>query len=99
MFKRSLMPYIQDLAKKYLVVTLLGPRQSGKTTLVRASFPSKPYVNMEDFDVRSLATLDPKSFIAAYPHGAIFDEVQRAPHLLSYIQVLVDELSKKDCSF
>lgn len=91
MFKRFLTPYIQRLATKYPVVTLLGPRQSGKTTLVRATFPEKRYVNMEDADNRELATLDPKSFMQKYPQGAIFDEVQRTPHLLSYIQVQVDE--------
>ncbi len=95
MFKRFLIPHIQELAKKYPVVTLLGPRQSGKTTLVRAAFPHKPYVNMEDADNRSLATLDPKSFMLNYPHGAILDEVQRTPHLLSYIQVIVDSQEQK----
>ncbi|MEI8366173.1 MAG: ATP-binding protein [Parachlamydiaceae bacterium] len=95
MFTRFLLPYIQELAGKYPVVTLLGPRQSGKTTLVRAAFPDKQYVNMEDFDHRSLATIDPKNFLAAYPNGAILDEVQRTPGLLSYIQVLVDELDPK----
>ncbi len=91
MFKRTLTSYIQELAKKYPVVTLLGPRQSGKTTLVKMAFPKKPYVNMEDFDNRSLATLDPKSFLQTYPNGAILDEIQRVPDLLSYIQVRVDE--------
>lgn len=91
MFKRSLSSHLQILAKKYPVITLLGPRQSGKTTLVKAVFSNKPYVNLEDSDMRSLATVDPKSFLESYPDGAIFDEVQRTPHLLSYIQVLVDE--------
>ncbi len=95
MFKRTLMTHLKCLAEKYPVVTLLGPRQSGKTTLVRASFPEKPYVNMEDFDHRSLASLDPKSFMQKYPKGAILDEVQRTPGLLSYIQVLVDEIDPK----
>lgn len=95
MFIRHLTTHIQHLASKYPVITLLGPRQSGKTTLVRAAFPSKPYVNMEDSENRSLATLDPKSFLSAYPEGAILDEVQRTPHLLSYIQIKVDELDKK----
>jgi uncharacterized protein len=94
MFNRLLTPYIQELATKYPVVTLLGPRQSGKTTLVRAAFPKKRYVNMEDADNRSLATLDPKSFMEAYADGAILDEVQRTPHLLSYIQVRVDEVEQ-----
>lgn len=95
MFSRLLESYIKELAKKYPVVTLLGPRQSGKTTLMRAAFPEKPYVNMEDFENREFATLDPKSFLQKYPHGAILDEVQRTPHLLSYIQVLVDEKGEK----
>lgn len=95
MFKRSLTPYIQKLATKYPVVTLLGPRQSGKTTLVKAAFPKKVYVNMEDAEHRSLATLDPKSFMEAYPEGAILDEIQRTPHLLSYIQVIVDQSDQK----
>ena len=95
MFNRLLTPYIQHLATKYPVVTLLGPRQSGKTTLVRAAFPKKPYINMEDADNRSLATLDPKSFMLKYPDGAILDEVQRTPHLLSFIQVRVDEADQK----
>lgn len=95
MFGRFLIPHIQSLAKKYPVITLLGPRQSGKTTLVRMAFPKKRYVNMEDADNRSLATLDPKSFMESYPDGAILDEVQRTPHLLSYIQVKVDETDQK----
>jgi len=95
MFSRLLTTHIQELAKKYPVITLLGPRQSGKTTLVKAAFPQKPYVNMEDPENRSLATLDPKSFMQAYPDGAILDEVQRTPHLMSYIQVRVDETEQK----
>jgi uncharacterized protein len=94
MYKRLLTTYIQQLAKKYPVITLLGPRQSGKTTLVKTAFPNKPYVNMEDVDNRYLATLDPKSFMETYPDGAILDEVQRTPNLLSYIQVRVDEVKK-----
>jgi hypothetical protein len=89
------MSHIQELAKKYPVVTLVGPRQSGKTTLVKAAFPDMPYVNMEDSDNRSLAALDPKSFMDTYPNGAVLDEIQRTPNLLSYIQVRVDETDKK----
>ena len=94
MYKRALITHIQKLAEKYPVIILLGPRQSGKTTLVKAAFPNKPYVNLEDLDNRSLATLDPKGFMEKYPNGAIFDEVQRTPHLLSYIQVFVDNAEK-----
>lgn len=95
MFDRILKTYLQQLAKKYPVVTLLGPRQSGKTTLVKAAFRGMPYVNMEDAENRLLATMDPKSFMQAYPNGAILDEIQRTPHLLSYIQVRVDEVDQK----
>lgn len=95
MFKRSLTTHIQQLAKKYPVMTLMGPRQSGKTTLVKAAFPKKPYVNMEDTENRSLAAVDPKSFMERFPDGAIFDEIQRAPNLLSYIQLAVDSCDKK----
>ena len=95
MFSRLLTSYIQQLATKYPVVTLLGPRQSGKTTLVRAAFPQKPYVNMENPENRALATLDPRSFMESYPDGAILDEIQRTPNLLSYIQVKVDEVDRK----
>jgi uncharacterized protein len=95
MFKRSLTTHIQQLAKKYSVVTIVGPRQSGKTTLVQTAFPNKPYINMEEMEHRSLATLDPKSFMEKYPQGAILDEIQRTPHLLSYIQVIVDRTDQK----
>ncbi len=91
MYKRLMINALKLLSKKYPVITLLGPRQAGKTTLVRYAFPEKPYVNLEDADNRALANEDPKSFMEAYPEGAIFDEVQRTPHLLSYIQVRVDE--------
>lgn len=95
MFERELKPHIQELAKKYPVITLLGPRQSGKTTLAQMAFPKKPYVNMEDPESRALATEDPKSFMEKYPEGAILDEIQRTPHLLSYIQVKVDKTDPK----
>lgn len=95
MFKRILESHLKQLAKKFPIVTLLGPRQSGKTTLVKAAFPDKPYVNMEDAENRALAAFDPKSFIQNYSDGAIFDEIQRSPQLLSYIQVIVDASTLK----
>ncbi len=78
-------------ARESPVVVLTGPRQSGKTTLVREVFKSRPYVNLEAPDVRARAHDDPRGFLANYPRGAILDEVQRAPALLSYLQVDVDE--------
>jgi len=72
-------------------VTILGPRQSGKTTLVRKMFPNYAYVNLEQPDVRQLAELDPQAFLMRFAFPVIMDEIQRVPALLSYIQVIVDE--------
>jgi len=91
MIPRTLEPKLKELAGQYPVVTLTGPRQSGKTTLCRAAFPNKPYVNLERPDTRQFASEDPHGFLASYPDGAIFDEVQRIPELLSYLQVVIDE--------
>ena len=90
MFKRSIEPELLELAKGYPVVTVLGPRQSGKTTLVRQVFKEKKYANLEEIDVRNLAISDPRAFLAQFETGAILDEIQRAPELLSYIQSIVD---------
>jgi len=90
MYKRTLYFELLEQAKKYPVVTLIGPRQSGKTTLVRYAFPNKPYINLEALDLQEIARLDPRSFLEKYPEGAILDEIQRVPSLLSYIQIIVD---------
>ncbi len=78
------------LARGFRVLALTGPRQSGKTTLAQMAFPSKPYVSFEDLEVRRRADLDPRGFLAMFPDGAIFDEVQRSPDILSYLQTHVD---------
>lgn len=91
MIKRTIEPILKNLATQYPVVTITGPRQSGKTTLCRHAFPHKKYVNLESLDTRQFATDDPRGFLAGYPDGAILDEIQRTPHLLSYIQAIVDE--------
>lgn len=91
MFPRLLQKKLVELAKDYPIVTVMGPRQSGKTTLVKESFKHKAYINLEDLEVRALASEDPKQLLKRYPEGAIFDEIQRVPSLLSYIQILVDE--------
>jgi hypothetical protein len=91
MFKRALTSKLEELACKYLVVTIIGPRQSGKTTLVKNTFKNKPYINLEAPDIRNAIKDDPRGFLAKYPEGAILDEIQRIPELLSYIQVIVDE--------
>lgn len=73
------------------VVTLTGPRQSGKTTLCRQTFPGKPYANLEQPDQREFARGDPRGFLDGFPDGAVIDEIQRVPELLSWIQVAVDQ--------
>jgi uncharacterized protein len=79
------------LARTFPAVTVTGPRQSGKTTLCRACFPDKPYVSLERPDVRDLALSDPVGFLAGYPEGAVFDEVQHVPLLPSYLQGMIDD--------
>src|SRR5687767_10863982 len=88
--ERGLRPLLERRARTAPVVVLTGPRQSGKTTLVRQVFATKPYVNLEAPDVRQRALSDPRGFLDALPDGAVLDEVQRAPDLLSYVQVDVD---------
>lgn len=91
MVPRTLEPKLLALARRFPAVTVTGPRQSGKTTLCRAAFPDKPYVSLEAPDVRQYATEDPRGFLRDHRDGAILDEVQRAPELLSYLQPLLDE--------
>lgn len=92
---REMASELLEMSKAYPVVTLLGPRQSGKTTLSRALFPEKPYVTLEDMDERRFAENDPKGFLARFSDGAIFDEIQRVPELISFIQGVVDKIDKK----
>jgi predicted AAA+ superfamily ATPase len=82
---------LRRLARGFPIVAVTGPRQSGKTTLVRATFPGKPYVSLEDPDERALALEDPRGFLGRFARGAILDEAQRAPELFSYLQTRVDE--------
>ena len=89
-YTRAIANECKKMSKSYPVLTIIGPRQSGKTTLVKSIFAKKPYMSLEDTDVREFATSDPRAFLAKYPKGAILDEIQRAPELLSYIQTIVD---------
>ena len=91
MIDRKIEPIFRDLTSQYPVVTLTGPRQSGKTTLCRKVFPDMAYVNLERPDVREYASTDPLGFLSAYENGVIIDEIQRVPDLVSYIQSIVDE--------
>ena len=79
------------MAKGFPIVAITGPRQSGKTTLAKLTFPQKPYLSLEDPDVRSTAESDPRGLLSGFPGGAILDEAQRAPQLFSYLQTKVDE--------
>jgi len=91
MITRTLQDQLETAATRYPVVTLTGPRQSGKTTLTRMAFPDHPYVSLETPSERQFAGDDPLGFLARHPGGAILDEIQRAPELLSYLQSAVDE--------
>lgn len=95
MIHRLLQPKLIELAKQYRVITLTGPRQSGKSTLLRHTFPEYKYVSLEDPDMRLLASSDPKGFLETYPDKIIIDEVQRVPDLFSYIQTHVDLANKE----
>ena len=91
MIRRDLAKRVLAAAGKYPVVTVTGPRQSGKTTLVRALFRDCPYVSLESPDERAFALEDPRGFLARFKGRVILDEAQKAPELFSYIQGLVDE--------
>jgi len=89
--RRNITPVLSRVAREFPIVTVTGPRQAGKTTLCRATFPDKPYISLEPPDVRQFALDDPRGFLAQYQDGAIIDEIQRAPDLLSYLQAEVDQ--------
>ena len=94
MIPRFLSAELQLLLKEYPVVTVLGPRQAGKTTLVRNTLKQYQYVNLETPNVLKFATDDPLAFLQQYRDEVIFDEIQRAPHLISYIQTIVDDTNR-----
>ena len=89
--KRKLQKSLEQDANTFRIVTILGPRQAGKTTLAKMTFKNHKYVSLEEPEMRELATSDPKTFLRRFNPPAILDEVQRVPDLLSYIQGLVDE--------
>jgi hypothetical protein len=90
MIARHLAAVVRSYASGFKIVAILGPRQSGKTTLARALFAKKPYVNLEEPDERQFAIDDPRGFLARFPKGAVIDEAQHCPLLLSYLQARVD---------
>jgi len=95
MIQREAAATLRKLASQYKAVAIVGPRQSGKTTLSRFVFPEKAYVNFENPDIRLFATQDPRGFLSNYPEGAIIDEAQRVPEMFSYLQQILDESNTK----
>ena len=94
MIEREITGRLTTLFQQYPFVTVTGPRQSGKTTLCRAAFPDLQYANLEAPDQREFAESDPRGFLSQFGEGAIIDEVQHVPELLSYLQVLADEIGR-----
>ena len=94
MIDRQLKERIEALAAKYPIVTLTGPRQSGKSTLLRYAFPEYRYVSLEDIDMRTWATDDPRGFLSTYADRTIIDEAQRVPSLFSYLQTHTDRAGR-----
>ncbi len=91
LINRTIEAVLRTHAANFPVLTITGPRQSGKTTLCKKVFTHKPYANLESPDIRQFAIDDPRGFLDQYPDGAILDEIQRAPDLVSYLQPMVDE--------
>jgi uncharacterized protein len=93
MIERQLASKLTAMREKFPVLFLTGPRQSGKTTLLKNIFKDLPYFSLEEPDLRSFILSDPRGFLSNLPKGAILDEAQRAPELFSYIQSIVDQNS------
>jgi predicted AAA+ superfamily ATPase len=91
MVQREVESVVRLRALQVPVLTITGPRQSGKTTLCRSVFSDKAYVSLEAPDERERALADPRAFLGSFPDGAVLDEVQRVPELLSYLQALIAE--------
>ena len=89
--KREIINYMNFLKDKYPILALTGPRQSGKTTLLKELFPDYRYISLENLDLRKFAENDPNNFLKEYDSFCIIDEAQRVPHLFSYLQTIVDE--------
>ena len=89
--KRNIEDRIREMSRKFPIVSLTGPRQSGKTTLLRSIFPEYQYVSLENPDIQDFALQDPRRFLENYNRYVILDEVQGVPHLFNYLQQKVDD--------
>ena len=92
---RDITTAIKEAYKSYSVIVVTGPRQSGKTTLIKNIFEGLTYYSMEDIDIRQMAIADPRAFLQVQGEGMILDEVQNTPELMSYIQGVVDNHPEK----
>lgn len=95
MIQREAQYKLAQLGDTFKAIAVIGPRQSGKTTLVKVTFPEKPYLSLENPDTRNFALEDPRGFLQNLPNGAILDEVQRTPLLFSYLQEILDNSNQK----
>ncbi|MBI9016354.1 MAG: ATP-binding protein [Phycisphaerae bacterium] len=94
MYKRNIEPYLAKAASKYKCITMIGPRQSGKTTLAKKTFKDFEYYNFENPDIRNMALYDPRQFLSGIKTSVILDEIQKVPEIISYLQEIID--NKKD---
>lgn len=99
MIKRTLETFIRKYSREYPVIAVVGPRQSGKTTLVRHLFPEHNYLSLENLDLRHMATDDPRGFLDDHGKNLILDEIQRVPSLFSYLQERVDQPDTPPASY
>lgn len=97
--QRAIHPIIEQVARQYPIVSITGPRQSGKSTLLKHLYKDYKYVNLENPDIREFALNDPKGFLKSYPSKTIIDEAQRVPDLFSYLQTHVDEIDEPGMYF
>ena len=93
--KRNIENKIIEASNQFASITIYGPRQVGKSTLIEKVFPNINYVTLDDIELRDYALRDPKGFIKYYSHPLIIDEIQKAPKLLEYIKIEIDEMKKK----
>ena len=90
MINRQITKQLLEAAKQYPVITITGPRQSGKTTCCRLSFPNLPYSSLETPETRNYAISDPRAYLGQFENGGIIDEIQRVPEITSYLQEIID---------